>query len=100
MGDIKVVLGDALKRVKDIENESVDLVIADPPYNLWKNYGNDSDSKNFKEYLNFTKEWTSEAKRILKKNGTLYSFMGYRFISYSYKILERDQKLNFNNWIT
>ena len=38
-------------------------------------------------------------KRILKDTGTMYVFMGFRFISYLYSILERDHKLYFNNWI-
>ena len=40
-----------LKSLKLIESESVDLIIADPPYNLGKNYGNNHDVKGFREYL-------------------------------------------------
>lgn len=94
-----IILGDSIEVLKTFSDESVDLIIADPPYNLGKDYGNDSDSKDFEQYIEFTKKWTSEAKRVLKPNGTIYVFMGFRFISYLYQVLEKDQKLFFNNWI-
>lgn len=96
---LEIINGDAILEMKKIASNSVDLIVADPPYNLGKDYGNDSDSKDFENYIAFTKEWTAEAKRILKPTGTMYVFMGFRFVSYLFQILERDQKLNFNNWI-
>lgn len=98
-GMTDIILGDSIEVLKTFSDESVDLIIADPPYNLGKDYGNDSDSKDFEQYIEFTKKWTSEAKRVLKPNGTIYVFMGFRFISYLYQVLEKDQKLFFNNWI-
>ena len=82
--------GDAVSLLRDIPHESVDLVIADPPYNLGKDYGNNQDSKGFDEYIDFTREWIYEAKRILSPKGSIYVFMGVRFISYLYDILERE----------
>lgn len=96
---ITVQQGDALDVLKKMDSESVDLLIADPPYNLNKDYGNKSDSQSFEEYINFTEAWTEEASRVLKPIGTMYIFMGFRFISYLYQILEQKQKLNFVNWI-
>jgi site-specific DNA-methyltransferase (adenine-specific) len=96
---LDIINGDSIFEMKNIESNSIDLIIADPPYNLGKDYGNDSDDREFDDYLKFTLDWTTEAKRILKPTGTMYIFMGFRFISYLYKILERDQKLHFNNWI-
>lgn len=96
---IEIKQGDALELFKNIQNNSIDLIIADPPYNLSKDYGNSSDKRSFEEYLYFTKSWTSEAKRVLKSNGTIYIFMGFRFISYLYQILEKSLQMKFNNWI-
>lgn len=91
--------GDALQLFKGIKSETVDLIVADPPYNLSKDYGNRSDDRSFEDYIAFTRQWTAEAKRVLKPTGTIYVFMGFRFISYLYQILEIDNGLNFNNWI-
>jgi len=95
----EILLGNSIEYLKNTSSNSVDLIIADPPYNLNKDYGNKSDSQNFEEYIKFTKNWTKEATRVLKPNGTLYAFMGFRFISYLYQILEQDNRLNFINWI-
>lgn len=97
--DVRIILGDAIEKMKEVKSESIDLIIADPPYNLGKDYGNGSDLKSFDEYIEFTKEWTKEANRILKDTGTIYIFMGFRFISYLYQILEMNNHLNFVNWI-
>ncbi len=99
MSKIDLRCGDAIELFKEIKSSSVDLVVADPPYNLGKNYGNNHDLKGFDEYIDFTKSWLSEAKRVLKPTGTIYVFMGVRFISYLYDILDRDLELFFNSWI-
>ena len=95
----KIINGEVIEQLKKLESNSIDLIVADPPYNLNKDYGNKSDSKSFDEYIEFTKLWINEATRILKATGTIYVFMGFRFISYLYKVMEKDNKLLFNNWI-
>ena len=94
-----IKIGDCLKLFKDLDSESIDLIIADPPYNLGKNYGNNHDLKGFDEYLEFTQKWLNESKRVLKKDGTIYVFMGVRFISYLYEILDCHLQMFFNSWI-
>lgn len=98
--NVNIRLGDALELFKQIPDESINLIIADPPYNLGKNYGNNNDSREFEDYLNFSREWLKEANRVLKKDGTIYVFMGVKFISYLYEILERDIGMELNSWIT
>jgi len=99
-GKIQILEGDALNLFKNIESGTVDLIIADPPYNLGKDYGNNHDLKGFDEYLDFTRNWFKETHRVLKKTGSIYVFMGVRFISYLYDILDREFKMFFNSWIT
>jgi DNA modification methylase len=95
----KIHLGDAVKILKNIPSESVDLICTDPPYNLGKDYGNNIDLKEWEEYILFTKEWLAESKRVLKKNGSIYVFMGVRFIARLHVIME-EMGLLFNGWIT
>lgn len=97
---IDIILGNCLEKIKSIKDNSIDLIIADPPYNLGKDYGNKSDSLNFEEYIDFSKNWLRECHRVLKKDGTIYIFIGFRYISYLYQILENDLKMNFINWIS
>ena len=99
MSHLQIIEGDALEKLPDIPDESVDLIIADPPYNLGKEYGNNYDLKGFEDYLKFSTCWLTEAHRILKPTGTIYVFMGFRFISYLYDILDRKLQMFFNSWI-
>lgn len=97
---LSAICGDAVEELKKIESKSIDLIITDPPYNLNKDYGNTKDKLEFEEYLEFSRAWLSECKRVLTDNGTIYVFMGMRFISYIYIILEQELNLHFNSWIT
>lgn len=91
---------DVIDGLKGIESETVDLIVTDPPYNLAKNYGISSDNLSFEQYLEFSKQWLVEAKRILKPTGTIYVFMGMQYISYIYQILDKELGFVFNSWIT
>lgn len=98
--DIEILLGDCFSVMRDLKADSVDLIVTDPPYNLSKDYGNNKDTWNPDEYGDFSRRWLGEAKRLLKPNGTLYVFMGVRFISYIYQILEKELNMKFNSWIS
>lgn len=95
----RILLGDAITEMRKLDSGAFDLVIADPPYNLGKDYGNSHDIKGFEEYLAFSRDWIREAHRLLKTNGTLYVFMGFRFISYLYDLLDKEFEMFFNSWI-
>jgi len=95
----QIICGDVLEVLPQIESESIDLICADPPYNLGKNYGKTIDAKEWHEYEDFTTKWLSECKRVLKPTGSIYTFMGVRFIAKLYLILE-DMGFFFNGWIT
>ncbi len=94
------ICGEAAISMREFPAESVDLVIADPPYNLGKDYGNNRDLKAWREYEEFTKTWLTEAVRILKPSGTIYVFMGVRFISSLFLMMDEEFGLVFNGWIT
>ena len=90
----KILLGDSLRIMKTIPSKSVDLIFADPPYNLQlkdtlyrpdqttvEAVTQDWDKFNtYKEYDNFTEQWLKESKRILKKGGALWVIGSYHNI--------------------
>ncbi len=61
---------DAIKYLKQLDSNSVELIFADPPYNIkkaeWDTFSNQ------KEYVDWSMEWITEAHRVLKKTGSLY----------------------------
>ena len=65
---------DCISGMKKIADETVDIVICDPPYNIGKDFGNNSDKQKMDEYLVWCDEWISECLRILKPTGTLYIY--------------------------
>jgi site-specific DNA-methyltransferase (adenine-specific) len=65
---------DCIDGMKIIKDESVDIIICDPPYNIGKDFGNDSDKQKMEDYLTWCDNWITECLRILKPNGTLYIY--------------------------
>ena len=62
-----------------VADGSVDLVIADPPYGLGKDYGNDSDKLQPGAFLEWTAEWVDAVLPKLKETGSLYIFTTWRY---------------------
>ncbi len=62
-----------------IPDASIDLIVADPPYNLGKDYGNDSDRLESAEFLEWTFKWLDLAIPKLKTTGSLYIFATWRY---------------------
>ena len=67
----KILLGDALKILKELPNNCIHLAITSPPYNLDMPYKNHDDGMPYEEYLNWTKEIWKETKRVLVSGGRL-----------------------------
>lgn len=62
--------GDSIKWLKSLTSESVDLIFADPPYNIKKADWDKFESQ--EKYIEWSMQWISESSRVLKKTGTLY----------------------------
>lgn len=65
---IKPICGDAVEAMKKLPDGSIHLIVTDPPYNLCKDYGNNKDSLDLDEYLEFSRRWLAEANRVLTDN--------------------------------
>lgn len=65
-----LVIGDTIEWLKSLETESVDLIFADPPYNIkkaeWDSF------ENQEEYIQWSMIWIEQAARVLKPKGTLF----------------------------
>lgn len=72
--DHKVVLGDCIGEMEKVEAGSVNLVVADPPYNIGVDYGDGDkrDKLDHQEYQNWTREWTKHAYRVLNADGSIF----------------------------
>jgi site-specific DNA-methyltransferase (adenine-specific) len=68
-----ILYGDSFEAMEKLPKAFADLIIADPPYNLSKTYGDTGFMKKSEdEYRRFTGDWLELAIPLLKANGTLY----------------------------
>ena len=67
-------LQDVIEGLKEIEDETTDCIIIDPPYNIGKNFGNNKRKQDIKEYIDWCMEWYHECKRILKPSGSMFIY--------------------------
>ncbi len=65
-------VGDCLKIMKRFPPGSVDMIFADPPFNVGKKYGGKSDTDNRSDYYEWCSAWIAEGFRLLKSTGTFY----------------------------
>lgn len=65
---------DCMTVLPDLATGSAQIVIADPPYNIGKDFGNDSDKQDLDTYLAWCDKWIAECLRILKPNGTMFIY--------------------------
>ncbi len=69
----KIILQDSLKAMNYLPEACVDLMIADPPYNLTKNFaGTTFKEMALKEYQKWLDRWLKKTVRILKPNASIY----------------------------
>lgn len=89
--------GDAISILKQYPDESVDLVFADPPYNLEKDYLVYDDEKSTQDYINWCNNWLAEYVRILRPTGSLFVLNLPHWAMHHAAYL--NQHLHFQNWI-
>jgi site-specific DNA-methyltransferase (adenine-specific)/adenine-specific DNA-methyltransferase len=65
---------DCIAEIKKLPDNSIDLVIADPPYNLNKDFGEWKESEKKLEWLAWSKEWLNECQRALKPGGSIFVY--------------------------
>ena len=94
----QIIPGDCLETMKNIPDESVDLVVTDPPFNIGKNYNSYKDKMKKDEYIKWCEKWLTECIRILKPHGSLYLFNYPENNAYLMPFL--DKNMIFKRWMT
>jgi site-specific DNA-methyltransferase (adenine-specific) len=95
----KLFQGSCLDVVPSLDAASVDLVFADPPFNLGKDYGKVvSDSLADDEYLGWCRSWIAECVRALKEGGAFYL---YNLPKWNVELGHylRQEGMTFRHWI-
>jgi site-specific DNA-methyltransferase (adenine-specific) len=81
--DHKIIYGDSLEALKEIPDNSVDLIFADPPYNIGKSFnGHKEKWSTDEEYLNWCYKWLDLCIKKLKPNGSFYVMTATQFMPF------------------
>ncbi len=92
----KIFLMDVVEFLNTIKDKSVDLIIADPPYNIGIDEWDKFDSQD--QYWMFMKKWISLCIQKMKIGASIYIFNNQFNSAITLNLLKN--KLTFNNWIT
>jgi site-specific DNA-methyltransferase (adenine-specific) len=95
----KIFCGDCLEILSQIKDNSVQLIVADPPYYLLNKEWDKKQWKTTEDYLNWCRLWFVECNRILDKDGSIYIFQDWRMVS-EFVIELKKIFPYFRNWIT
>lgn len=77
------ILGESLSVLKKMKDKSVQLIFADAPYNIGKDFGNNSDKwESVHAYIEWCKTWIDECMRVLSDTGSMYFMTATQHMSY------------------
>ena len=94
---IEVVHGDCLDGLAGMEAGSVDMIFADPPFNIGKGYGEYRDNLDDGEYMDWCFRWLGECVRVMSGTGSLFLYNIPRILVRQTEWL--NERLTFEHWI-
>lgn len=100
--EIAELMGDAhntncVALMQSISDDSVQMIFADPPFNLGKKYNSYNDKMPFDEYMQWTENWLAESCRILKADGSIFVYNIPKLLIPTANLL--NQHAEFRHWI-
>ncbi|GEM_PF-502908 len=98
MGKYNLILGDSSQLIKTIPDQSIDLILTDPPYNLGRYSTGNIKMSWRKDFNNDVAEWDTtifnpadwlnEFKRVLKPTGTIFAFTSYNLLGQWHQVFD------------
>jgi len=94
----KIICGDCIEVLSNVDEPFADLIFADPPFNIGYKYDKYYDKVKSKNYVAWTKEWMKACKKVLKPHGSFYIAIGDEYAA-NVKLIADDLGLFMRNWI-
>jgi len=90
--------GDCIAGMNGLPAGSIDLVFADPPFNIGYDYDVYHDAKEYDQYLSWSRDWIGAVHRVLKDDGTFWLAIGDE---YAAELKIESQRLGFHSrsWV-
>ncbi len=76
----RIYVQDCIRGMRDLPAECADLIVADPPYNLGKDFGAWKENAEASRWLPWSKEWIDECERLLKPDGNIFVYGIHRHL--------------------
>jgi len=95
----KVYQGDCVRRLAQIDAESVDLAFADPPFNIGYGYDLYDDRRSRKEYLDWSGTWMSGVYNVLKPTGSFWLAIGDEYAAELKLIAQEEAGFTCRSWV-
>lgn len=90
--------GDCIAGMNELPEGTVDLVFADPPFNIGYEYDVYDDVKEHEHYLDWSKQWIAAAYRALKPTGTFWLAIGDEYAA-ELKLLSQEIGFHCRSWV-
>ncbi len=94
-----IYTGDCVNRLAEVDKGSVDLVFADPPFNIGYEYDVYDDRQSPKEYVNWCKTWLNGIHTCLKPNGSFWLAIGDEFAAELKVAAQYDVGFHCRSWV-
>jgi site-specific DNA-methyltransferase (adenine-specific) len=97
--EIQIHCGDCLEGLRRLPAETVDLVFADPPFNIDYAYDVYQDRLESEKYLSWCQDWMAEIVRILTPTGTFWLAIGDEYAAELKLLMQRELGLSCRSWV-
>jgi DNA modification methylase len=91
--------GDCLSLFARLEAASVDLVFADPPFNIGYDYDVYADKQSAQAYLDWCRDWGEHIHRVLKPTGTFWLAIGDEYAAELKILFQKDLGFSCRSWV-
>jgi len=91
--------GDCLELFSKVEEGTIDLIFADPPFNIGYDYDIYDDSRDAEAYRKWTTAWGREVVRVLGPSGTFWLAIGDEFAAELKVVFHRELGLSLRSWV-
>jgi site-specific DNA-methyltransferase (adenine-specific) len=95
----KIHQGDCLELFSRVEPGSIDLIFADPPFNIGYEYDVYDDRRDADQYLAWSERWGREVVRALKPTGSFWLAIGDEYAAELKVLFHRELKLSLRSWV-
>ncbi len=90
---------DCIFGMQRLPDGCVDLAFADPPFNIGYEYDSYDDSREARDYLDWSRQWMAEVARVLKPDGTFWLAIGDEFAAELKVAATHELGLHCRNWV-